>query len=189
MGIEDGELTLSNEDMLDIFDPIINQILSLVQEQIDMVETQDQEKSRISAVLLAGGFGSSKYLLERLQNGLRKGEGPNKSPPEILHPTNAWNAVARGAAYGIHITSRRLEARKHYGIEFNDNFKFGEHPAGNLIGDKVSENTPIALSFTRSVPIDDNMIFTEYLYGCEKITAPEYSNHTDDDSKFSRIPL
>lgn len=48
MGIEDGELTLSNEDMLSIFDPIINQILSLVQEQIDMVETQDQENSRIS---------------------------------------------------------------------------------------------------------------------------------------------
>lgn len=48
MGIEDGELTLSNEDMLGIFDPIINQILSLVQEQIDMVETQDQENSRIS---------------------------------------------------------------------------------------------------------------------------------------------
>lgn len=48
MGIEGGELTLSNEDMLSIFDPIINQILSLVQEQIDMVEIQDQEKSRIS---------------------------------------------------------------------------------------------------------------------------------------------
>lgn len=46
---------------------------------------------------------------------------------------NRWNAVARGAAYGIHITSRRLEARKYYGIEFNDNFKFGKHPTGNLI--------------------------------------------------------
>lgn len=48
MGIEDGELTLTREDMLSIFDPIINQILSLVQEQIDMVEVQNQEKSRIS---------------------------------------------------------------------------------------------------------------------------------------------
>lgn len=31
------------------------------------------------------------------------------------------------------------------------------------------------------------MIFTEYLYECEDVTAPGYSNFPDDDSKFSKI--
>lgn len=48
MGIEDGELILEREDMLSIFDPIIEQILPLVQERIDMVEAQDMKKSCIS---------------------------------------------------------------------------------------------------------------------------------------------
>lgn len=48
MGIEDGELILEREDMLSIFDPIIDQILPLVQERVDMVEARDLKKSRIS---------------------------------------------------------------------------------------------------------------------------------------------
>lgn len=43
---------------------------------------------------------------------------------------NRWSAVARGAAHGIHITSRK--ARRHYGTEFNDYFDFVEHPMSNL---------------------------------------------------------
>lgn len=31
------------------------------------------------------------------------------------------------------------------------------------------------------------MIFTEYLYECEDVTAPGYSNLPDNDSKFSKI--
>lgn len=45
----------------------------------------------------------------------------------------------------------------------------------------------IAFGFTRNVPVDDKMIFTEYLYACEKIVAPGYSNHPNDDSKLSSI--
>lgn len=44
---------------------------------------------------------------------------------------NRWSAVARGAACGLQITSRK--AQRHYGIEFIDYFKFGKHPVGNLI--------------------------------------------------------
>lgn len=37
VGIEDGHLSLTGEDMKEIFDPLINQIIELVQEQIDIV--------------------------------------------------------------------------------------------------------------------------------------------------------
>lgn len=48
MGIEDGMLILTREDMLSIFDPVIDQIIPLVQEHINMVEVQNEEESPIS---------------------------------------------------------------------------------------------------------------------------------------------
>lgn len=48
MGIEDGMLILTREDMLSIFDPVIDQIIPLVQEHINMVEVQNKEESPIS---------------------------------------------------------------------------------------------------------------------------------------------
>lgn len=48
IGIEDGAFIITREEMLAIFDPVINQIIPLVQEQIDMVETQNGGKLCIS---------------------------------------------------------------------------------------------------------------------------------------------
>lgn len=47
-GIEDGGLILTREDMQSIFDPVINQILPLVQEQIDMILAQNEKNLNIS---------------------------------------------------------------------------------------------------------------------------------------------
>lgn len=48
IGISDGDLIVTREEMLGIFDPVINQIIPLVQEQIDMVECQGGGSLRIS---------------------------------------------------------------------------------------------------------------------------------------------
>lgn len=48
MGIEDGAFIITREEMLAIFDPIIDKIIPLVQEQIDMVQVQNQRGMRIS---------------------------------------------------------------------------------------------------------------------------------------------
>lgn len=48
MGIEDGAFIITREEMLGIFDPIIDQIIPLVQEQIDMVEVQNERDLHIS---------------------------------------------------------------------------------------------------------------------------------------------
>lgn len=47
-GVSDGCLILTREDMRNIFDPVINQIIPLVQDQIDSVEGQNQPGSRVS---------------------------------------------------------------------------------------------------------------------------------------------
>lgn len=44
-GVEDGFLSVSRGDMKGIFDPIINQIVSLVEEQIWSVETMKRKVS------------------------------------------------------------------------------------------------------------------------------------------------
>lgn len=42
----------------------------------------------------------------------------------------SWSAVARGAAHGIHISSRK--ARRHYGTRSDTVFVHGKHPIENL---------------------------------------------------------
>ncbi|KAL0639028.1 hypothetical protein Q9L58_001910 [Maublancomyces gigas] len=46
--ILDGELLINREEMLAIFDPVIGQIITLVQEQIDMVAAKDDPELQIS---------------------------------------------------------------------------------------------------------------------------------------------
>lgn len=46
--IADGELLINREEMLAIFDPVIGQIITLVQEQIDMVAAKDDPGLQIS---------------------------------------------------------------------------------------------------------------------------------------------
>ncbi|KAI5837493.1 hypothetical protein DFP73DRAFT_568263 [Morchella snyderi] len=194
VGIERGEFTFTREDMLGIFDPIIDRIIPLVQNQIDVVEAQHAGESPVSAVLLVGGFGSSKYLYQRLQDELKKGKGRHRSSPEILHPIHAWSAVARGAAHGIHISSRK--ARRNYGTKASVGFVHGKHPTRNLricqftgaqkcdnvmiwsikYGDQVSENDPISITYNRKLRPGDSLIFYSHLYEYIGTNAPEYSD-------------
>lgn len=47
-GIIDGCLIVSREDMKDIFDPVINLIIPLVQDQIDTIEQQNEPALQVS---------------------------------------------------------------------------------------------------------------------------------------------
>lgn len=48
MRIVDGELRINREEMLAIFDPVISKIITLVQEQIDLVAANDERVLHIS---------------------------------------------------------------------------------------------------------------------------------------------
>lgn len=47
-GIVDGCLVVSREDMREIFDPVINLIIPLVQDQIDTIEQQNEPALQVS---------------------------------------------------------------------------------------------------------------------------------------------
>lgn len=113
-GVQRGRLRISQTDMASaIFEPVISDILALVNEQITMAG-----KNTVAAVLLVGGFGNSAYLGMRVRAVVGQ--------IQVLQPANVWTAVVEGAAMmglaranidlaKVNIASRT--ARKHYGTE------------------------------------------------------------------------
>jgi len=63
LNIKTGQVEISGRRLSKIFEPVIIEVLSLVVAQIQA--TSDHRK--VNAVLLAGGFGRSKYLMNRIK--------------------------------------------------------------------------------------------------------------------------
>jgi molecular chaperone DnaK (HSP70) len=80
-GVEDGFLSISRAEMREIFDPVVNEVLKLVQQQIASVEACGR---KASAVLLVGGFGASEYLKARLKSVVC-----DPKMIELMNPLNA----------------------------------------------------------------------------------------------------
>lgn len=60
-GIENGKLSISGQEISNIFEPVIREIVQLVNFQIEAT------RRNVKAVLLAGGFGRNDYLLAKLR--------------------------------------------------------------------------------------------------------------------------
>ncbi|KAI5807165.1 hypothetical protein EDC01DRAFT_781954 [Geopyxis carbonaria] len=188
-GIVDGELEISRADMRALFDPVVAQVLALLDGQVAAVG------ARVASVLLVGGFGESKYLYKRLQAwGAGKGIA-------CLQPRDAATAVVKGAVLrglqpllpsghtgGISVT--RL-ARRHYGAPMSTPFIPGRHlesdaypdpvtgqkMARNQVswfirkGDALPEQHTATRHFTRSFRKYSGPWFDALVY-CESDTAP-----------------
>lgn len=78
-----------------IFDPIMKDIIGLVKEQIAMAGDE------ITAVVLVGGFGQSRYLKSKIKDAIASGT-------QVVQPENGWAAVVKGAVlHGLsqHVSS------------------------------------------------------------------------------------
>ena len=62
MQIKRGTMKMTGSDLQGTFDPVITQIISLVQGQVRAT------KAKVKAVLLVGGFGQSSYLRDRIRD-------------------------------------------------------------------------------------------------------------------------
>lgn len=69
-----------------VFEPVIQRIIKLLDEQI---EDTLRYSSTVDAIILVGGFGSSEYLKERLEE--------NYKDIKVEVPENGLNVVSRGA--------------------------------------------------------------------------------------------
>lgn len=90
LGLRRNRYTMSQEDMkTKIFEPIMKDVVCLIKEQISMAG------DKVSAVILVGGFGQSRYLKSQVREAI-------SSSTEVLQPENGWTAVVKGAAiYGL----------------------------------------------------------------------------------------
>ncbi|OLL26371.1 Heat shock protein 12B [Neolecta irregularis DAH-3] len=106
-GISAGCLIFTRDEIVQVFDPVINKIIQLIEEQVT------NSKETIKTIFLVGGFGSNGYLRNRIQ-----GRYPHIS---VQQPVDAWSAVVRGAViHGLRekiVTARHL--RRSYGVSCN----------------------------------------------------------------------
>ncbi|KAF8331921.1 uncharacterized protein EI90DRAFT_3055886 [Cantharellus anzutake] len=91
VGLINGELAIpGNLLRREVFDPVIEQVLNLIEGQTRRVD------QRIDALLLVGGFSGSEYLFKRVDETL------GSRIKVIARPSDADTATCRGAAqYGL----------------------------------------------------------------------------------------
>ena len=123
-GIHDHQFEMTREEMRRLFDPIIDKVVNLIQEQVSMASAGT---NRIRAILLVGGFGESDYLYLRIR------AWASAFGIEVLQPNDASTAVVQGAVLKglearagktIQVTRR---ARRSYGLATKAVFVEGQH--------------------------------------------------------------
>ena len=100
-----------------VFDPVVEQVLELIQDQLDKAKD-------CSAIFLVGGFGSSTYLLDHVKRAFGHNVGTISAPhrPEI--------AVVFGAVYTA-MNPKKVAVRatrRCYGVSVYRDFKYGVDP-------------------------------------------------------------
>ncbi|RUS19399.1 LOW QUALITY PROTEIN: hypothetical protein BC937DRAFT_87552, partial [Endogone sp. FLAS-F59071] len=183
IGLEEGVLALREPELkARVFEPVISQVLNLIEEQIRQIPGQ-----RLSAIFLVGGFGSSNYLYQRVL------ETFSSRVPKILTPPRAGLAVVRGAVYfGLNprtVISR--VSRRTYGINAGLPFDSLRDPIESRAQrpDGSVRCTTRFLEFTRkgdSIPVDHCIKEEMYIfYGTLKTTdVLLYATERDDIPRY-----
>ncbi|KAK5135987.1 hypothetical protein LTR08_004241 [Meristemomyces frigidus] len=140
-GLDSGFLIMSAEQVKTIFEPVIRQVIDLVEGQVHEIRSKG---GVVSGIILVGGFGQSNYLWKRLKQQFNSAPPPayTEQPThesaaalpqpsvEVLQPLHAWTAVVRGAVLrgveGSLVEKRR--SRCHYGTSYATVFEESKHP-------------------------------------------------------------
>ncbi|KAL4806050.1 actin-like ATPase domain-containing protein [Aspergillus unguis] len=183
---EEERLALvSSEDLRAIFDPVVKQIIGLVQQQIKDANAES-ENTPINRIVLVGGFGDSPYLRKSFRDAFRG--------IAITVPDNPQAAIVQGAALrgleGLQSTTRR--SRRHYGFQCSTPFRPGIDIEANsyicpfdrekyvrgtmkwLIfkGQKYTQDQTASFSLIRPCAESGNLKTSTFLYACDQSIQP-----------------
>ncbi|KAK8190988.1 hsp70-like protein [Phyllosticta capitalensis] len=194
---EEGTVKLTWDEMKSFFNPVIKEVIRLIELQIDVAKANEGQVNRI---VLVGGFGDSDYLNERIS--LLKsqlGDGIKLTCPRQPQAAIVQGAALRGLE-GLH-PSLRI-ARRHYGIRATHPFRPDVDPESKAFihrfyGQKYcSERMNWRVRKGQEIESDNQMVVTItitlredktqdefYLYACSTDDAPDYS----DDPAADRI--
>lgn len=158
-GIRRGRLRVTGKEMIDIFQPVLQEVRDLVRGQVNASRT------KVKAIFLVGGFGQNPYLRKTLLEsfpGIR-----------VLAPVDGWTAVVRGALTKAVMdaspstTAPLVEsrvARKHYGMIIGTKFIDGLH-------DKKKKLVPSCLYFCS---IADSFRYWDFYRGEYRIQVMDW---------------
>lgn len=96
----------------DIFDPILKDVLRLVDDQVNAALYKRRGQS-VKGIFLVGGFGASRYVKKVLQ------ERYEPQGIQIIQPHDAWGAIVKGAVLSRLANQASVvstQAIRHYGI-------------------------------------------------------------------------
>ncbi|TVY30987.1 Heat shock 70 kDa protein [Lachnellula hyalina] len=187
---------IKGDDAKKIFDPLINDIERLVEEQVNLVTVKRMSEghpkaTEVKAIFLVGGFGSSEYLKARLQ-GLHKNI-------QIIQPHDAWSAIVKGAVLSQlpqEASVVSTQSLRHYGVsamcEFDpkndeDHLRVFSAPEGiDRVermtwyihkGEDLQREQTIHFPFFHSLAVNytpDDLIFSDELIQSESKDPPLY---------------
>ncbi|KAI5460779.1 hypothetical protein BGZ63DRAFT_414898 [Mariannaea sp. PMI_226] len=196
-GLEASTWRMTLSDLNRIFNPLVTDILRLINDQVQKVRLK-QGSADLKGIFLVGGFGGNQYLIERVRS-----EHPDI---EILQPPDAWAAIAKGAVLSRmprEAIVTTTSATRHYGVSSwnaHDPIRDAGQPTkiwrdGTTrsrkmtwyinIGDDLLRDQKIKFPFTR--PIDEHyhpsiLVFHDRLYECERTKAPIHPSKGRDFS-------
>ncbi|KAG6355052.1 hypothetical protein INS49_004133 [Diaporthe citri] len=191
-GLSGNIWEMTGDVLQGIFNPIIIDILRLVDKQVTDARLK-RGGQNVKAIFLVGGFGSSRYLKERLER-VYKPQGI-----QVLQPPDAWQAIVNGAVLSRlsnQATVVSTKAVRHYGVSSWNLYdpqsdhgrvtKFqpdeGKDRVEKLswfiyMGADLKRDQTIKLPFFQSLKkffTPDDLIFDDELLFSEAKTAPDY---------------
>ena len=132
-GVFGGNFEITREEMRALFDPIIDQIIALIKNQVMTVSAGPQQ---VNSILLVGGFGESEYLYKRVH------AWAYQYSIQVIQPREASTAIVRGAVMkglepkaGPAKTEVVRRARRSYGVPTNQPFIEGKHLEADMYFD------------------------------------------------------
>ncbi|KAF2812375.1 actin-like ATPase domain-containing protein [Mytilinidion resinicola] len=180
---------LTGRDMLSFFEPVVNKIISLLEQQMRLAN-QAAGNCTINRVILVGGFGDSPYLNTKVRAWCN-----SRGSVRLLCPEHPQAAIVRGAALRglLDIAPIRKRCRRHYGVAYSATFREGIDPETDVKydswdgrkqcnsrmdwqvkkGQVIDENTHISTSVRRSYTAGDSLIRTKTLYSSSFEVPPE----------------
>jgi hypothetical protein len=123
-GIIDGEITITPNDMIEMFNFPVRRVYELVLAQI--VQARRSGHVDLKFLFMVGGFCGSPYMYNKIKD---FAEANNL---KAIRPAYAWSAVVRGAAAkGLEgdgrSSIRNRKCRRHYGTGCVESFIHGLH--------------------------------------------------------------
>ncbi|PUU81894.1 hypothetical protein B9Z19DRAFT_1042212 [Tuber borchii] len=174
-GIFGGEFQLTREEMKQLFDPVVDQIMILINSQVQSICS---EGNQVNSVLLVGGFGESPYLFQRLETWCRQWG------ISAISPHGAATAVVKGAVlrglepsipFQMSTVVRRV--RRHYGTPMSTPFIQGRHSERDAYSDPITgrkmARNQVAWFLQKGEPIaDDRRITRNFCRSFKKYSGP-----------------